>query len=220
VAAGFKERTILDAVGAQTAAFPRQPMNSAGAVVACGKYSDDDDSDEFLMAQFQLSGNDLLFSKLTKRNADKVFRTAYLLLKNQSDAEDAAQECFLRLVKAKQSYDPSKPFSNWLMTILRNICRNELRRRSRAAGIDVESVNLEARTGDPTLQVHNSESFEASARALGRLSEVEREIVNLRVHGKLEYAEIGALCKISAEAAKKRAYRAIEKLRRALSGKI
>src|SRR5690349_2607000 len=79
------------------------------------------------------------FRALALPHLDDVYTLARYLLRNPADAEDAAQECFLRAFRHFETFrgGPIKP---WLLAILRNVCRVEYARRNALAGVQSESM--------------------------------------------------------------------------------
>ena len=74
-------------------------------------------------------GDDLAFSRLVEAYQKPVYNLCYRMLGNAGDAEDAAQETFIRAYKAIRRYDTSRKFSTWLLTIASNYCIDQHRRR-------------------------------------------------------------------------------------------
>lgn len=169
--------------------------------------------DEELMAAFQASDDEEAFSELVRRYSEKAFRVAVAVLGNREEAEDAVQECFLRVVRARASYRSEASFSVWLFTLLRNVCRNELRRRSRVPKKEESLFATPEAAADPSEAAELREEAAAARAAFEGLPAADREILTLRIHGGLAFSEIAAACGLSTEATKKRAYRALERLR-------
>ena len=70
-----------------------------------------------------------LFDELISTYYDKAFNFAYTMtFRNREEAEDLVKEAFLRAWKFFDKYDPEKPFDNWLMTIMRNVQIDRVRR--------------------------------------------------------------------------------------------
>ena len=78
-----------------------------------------------------LDGDARAFTELVDRHAPACLRYATRMLGDRADAEDAAQEAFLRAHRALASYDANLPFRTWLFTILINRCRTSMSRRAR-----------------------------------------------------------------------------------------
>ena len=185
-----------------------------GSAGPAGRYADA--SDEDLMRAFRRSADEARFNELFRRYVAPGLRTARSILRDETAAEDALQEAFLRLVRARRSYRPGSRFSSWFYTILRNVCRDELRRPRPAAFPDGASPALPGRA-NPVIDLERAEDADLARTALARLPDGDREVLALRVYADLSFAEIGRACGISQEAAKKRAQRGLARLRQALS---
>jgi len=90
--------------------------------------SNDRDADAELMLSFQ-RGDEEAFAALVRRFQDRIVSLAYRYLGSSADAEDLAQEVFLRVYRAKGSYEPSARFSTWIYRIASNTSLNHLRGR-------------------------------------------------------------------------------------------
>ena len=99
-------------------------MTAHGAIVADGRMAFDRDDDD-KARRFRAAALPYL---------DDVYTLARYLLRNAADAEDAAQECYLRAFRHFETFrgGPIKP---WLLAILRNVCRAEYARRNALAGV-------------------------------------------------------------------------------------
>ncbi|MHC5053275.1 MAG: RNA polymerase sigma factor [Planctomycetota bacterium] len=165
------------------------------------------------MTRFRSSPEPEAFEELARRYAATAYRTARAILGPNADAEDAVQECFLRVIRRRATYRPGMRFSVWFLTVLRNICRDEIRRAGRAARQPLPAPER-APAADASTLAERGEQARGARAAFDRLAEDEREILALRIHEGLKFAEIAAVCGISEEAAKKRAQRALDRLRR------
>ena len=105
-------------------------MTAHGAIVADGRMAFDRDDDD-KARRFRAAALPYL---------DDVYTLARYLLRNAADAEDAAQECYLRAFRHFDTFrgGPIKP---WLLAILRNVCRVEYARRNALAGVQSESLD-------------------------------------------------------------------------------
>jgi len=79
-------------------------------------------SAEGLMARFQDQGDGEAFEQIVWRFLPPALAAAQEILSDHALAEDAVQEAFLRVIRGRDRYLPSKPFSSWFYTILRNLC--------------------------------------------------------------------------------------------------
>lgn len=170
--------------------------------------------DEELMARFRDSAQDADFNELARRYSTRSYRLALGMLGCPTAAEDAVQECFLHVLRSRARYQPGMPFAQWLFTILRNICRDECRSRAPRPGDPLAERGCGR---DPQAALEAQEEFGLATQALARLSTDEREALTLRIYGGLDFAAIAQACRVSPDVAKKRVYRALERLRRELT---
>lgn len=106
------------------------------------------------------------FDVLVRQMVDAVYRTAYVILGNAADAEDATQEAFIAAWRALPSLRDVDRFEAWLGRIVRNACHTTLRReRSRVRPLQLAG-HVEAAGGDPTDDVVNAEAFDRAFDAL------------------------------------------------------
>lgn len=88
-----------------------------------------------------LSGEAHAFRDLVRRYERDVYRTTFYLLKNESDAEDAAQEAFIRAYRNLASFRAEAKFSTWLLSIALNEARDRIRRRKARRIVDLEEIS-------------------------------------------------------------------------------
>ena len=93
---------------------------------------DESDAD---LARRVLRGEDAAAAALVRRYQRSVFGVCLRMLGRREDAEDAAQEAFLRLFRHLDKWDPARPLRPWLMTITANRCRTALTRRKRKGAL-------------------------------------------------------------------------------------
>src|ERR671932_474093 len=86
-------------------------------------------ADEIGWIERTLQGDRTAFAQLMHRYAGAVYNLAYRMLGNAQDAEDASQEIFLRAYTRLASFDRTRRFSTWLLSIASNYCIDRLRRR-------------------------------------------------------------------------------------------
>jgi RNA polymerase sigma-70 factor, ECF subfamily len=177
-------------------------------------------SDEILMAAYQ-AGNRAAFGELFDRYSGRVYGFLVRRLGDVAAAEDLHQEAFLRLHRARDTYDSARPFRAWLFTILHNLVNDARRSGARARHVQDgahETTGTSAAGGaldeqSPERVVAARESSRALSRVLSALPPDEATVLILaRLEG-FSYEDIGAVIGRSAAAAKQLAYRALKRVR-------
>lgn len=178
--------------------------------------SGEETSDEILMAAYQ-AGNEAAFSELFARYSGSVYGFLVRRVGDRALADDLYQEAFLRLHRARATYDSRRPFRAWLFGIVHNLVTDAYRSRGRAPET-VGDAALERGSDAPSPErVATARETAASLQeAIGELSSDEATALILaRVEG-LDYDEIGGVLGRSAAATKQLAYRALKRVRAAM----
>jgi RNA polymerase sigma-70 factor (ECF subfamily) len=169
-------------------------------------------------------GDSDAFRLLVERHATAVFRLAYRMTGNETDAEDMVQETFLRAWREIRRFDGRASFGTWIHRICANRTVDFLRAKNRwqpagAAGPDEDHDPFRGlASGEPSPE-RTARSAEASATlapALASLSEIERTAFVLRHYEGLPIDEIAGVLGVQPGAARHSIFRAVRKLRRAL----
>ncbi|MFO7900555.1 MAG: sigma-70 family RNA polymerase sigma factor [Planctomycetota bacterium] len=163
------------------------------------------------MARFQRHGDADAFGALVDRFLQPALGVARQMLPDHAMAEDAVQDAFLRVIRKRDQYDPARPFAAWFYTVLRNICRDKLRRRGR----EKRALQAQAAVQDVVAPPppDGPEPDFPGLRLLDRLPERERAVLRLRIVHDMPFRDIAAALGISHEAAKKRGQRGLRHLR-------
>ena len=162
-------------------------------------------------------GDKIAFGKLIEAYQTPVYNLAYRMLHNSREAEEAAQEAFIRAYTRLDSYDPKRKFSTWMLSITSNYCVDLLRkRRGVMLSIDEPLPPHPALMSDsdkrPERQVMLSEQQEMVQLLLAELSEDYRQAVVLRYWHDLSYEEIAEIMNTTISAIKSRLFRARRQL--------
>lgn len=159
-----------------------------------------------------LGGEREVFSALVERYSDPCTRFAQRLLGNRQDAEDAAQETFLRAYRALGRYHEQDTFRAWLYRILVNQCRSLARRRARyQRRVTSDGLAVERATA-PSLE-HAGDVRDALQHALDRLEPLLREAFLLKYGEGLDYGAMAEITGSGVSALKMRVKRACDALR-------
>lgn len=164
-----------------------------------------------------LQGDQSAFSKLMHQYAGAVYNLAYRMLGNTHDAEDAAQEIFLRAYTRLDSFDRTRRFSTWLLSIASNYCIDRLRRRRFSwMTLDDVAFSLPSKERGPERSAIEQEERAAVQRALQQLPEIYRLVTILRYWHDLSYDEIAQATGLTESTIKTRLHRARHMLAAAL----
>ena len=171
------------------------------------------------------AGDHEAFRQLVVRHQNAVIGTVAKMLGNPSEAEDIAQQVFLRIWRHAKRYRPDAKFTTYLYTITRNLVFNETRRKSRKKEVSSdereENSNrlIEANPDrQPDAELLQAELQGAVDDAIAQLPETQRMAVVLRRYEQLSYEEIATVLGLSVSAIKSLLFRARTSLREALSG--
>jgi RNA polymerase sigma-70 factor (ECF subfamily) len=168
-------------------------------------------------------GHDAALNDLMARHAQPVFQFLCRMLGNEDDANDLAQETFLRVYQHRASFKPGARFTTWLYTIAANLARNHHRWRKRHPNVslDAESEATGQSIGDALTASDPAPDSAAVAteRAAAVRAEVERlpadmrEVIILCEWQDLSAAEAAAILETTPKAVDNRLYRARNLLR-------
>ena len=149
------------------------------------------------------------FARLVDAYKGPVCNIAYRMLGSAVEAEDAAQEVFLRAYLKLATYDRDRKFSTWLFSIASNYCIDVLRRR-RAHIVTLDDVEfaVESDLPGPEQQAVEGEQRDTVARAIGALPPAYRLPAILRYYHDLPYEEIERITGLSESTVKTRLFRA------------
>ena len=161
------------------------------------------------------AGEQAAFGLLVETYQRPVFALTYRMLGDYSEAEDAAQETFLRAYARLYQYDPQHKFSTWLFSIANYHCIDRLRkRRVQFIGLDESPVvySLESESPGPEKEALAAEQAEEMQALVNQLEPGYRAPLVLRYWNDCSYQEIADVMDISVAAVKSRLFRARKKL--------
>jgi len=172
------------------------------------------------------------FEQLVETYQHRLVAIIHHLVSNTEEAEDLAQEVFLRVYRSRKKYRPRSKFSTWLFTIANNLALNSLRARQRKPAVSLNLSDsgplgprpaeqlVQDRNNGPMQHVQQQELAAIIRQALEGLNERQRMAVVLNKFEDMGYAEIAEVMGLTAKAIKSLLSRARENLRQALAGYI
>ena len=170
-------------------------------------------------------GDQDAFGQLVLAHQNKVYSLCVHLLGSREEAEDMAQEAFLRAWRSLDSFLGESSFSTWMHRLTTNLCLDHLRKQTRrqnisvAASLDDEEAAIPepaGQTGDPHEALERGERRRALAKGLRELPEHYRRPLVMREVGGMSYQEIAAALELDLGTVKSRIARAREALRKIL----
>lgn len=166
------------------------------------------------------------FTALVDRYRSGVLNTVYRFSGNRARAEELTQDVFVRVYKARETYQRKAKFETWLYRIVFNLCANaaDYQKRRRATSLDQSEDGSEpaaARLRDPTSEeplatLERDELRERVRDAIGRLPEQQRAALVLNRYQAMQHREIAEALGMTGEAVKSLLFRARENLRQML----
>jgi len=172
-----------------------------------------DESDLIGRAQ---RGDTHAYEELVYAHQGIAFRTAYLIAGNAADAEDAAQDAFLKAWRALGRFREGAPFRPWLLQIVANEARNRRRSAGRRAHLALRAATEEP-SGDaapsPEASLLSAETRETLIAAVNELPEDQRTVIALRFFAGLSEHEVAEALGLPEGTVKSRSARALERLR-------
>ena len=184
------------------------------------------DPDAALMLRVK-RGDRAAFAELVGKFRQPLFNFIFRTLRDETETEDVAQAAFLQVWKSRARYERTAKFSTWLFTIARNLCLNELRRRSRHPAESIEETHAEHEDQPqrqyedkkvflPTETALHGELARKIEEALSALPEQQRTDILLCRQDELSYEEIAEILGCSLSATKSIIHRGRETLKEKL----
>ena len=168
-----------------------------------------------------LGGDRDAFACLVEKYQAAVFNLCHRMLGNAAEAEDAAQETFVRVYSRMRSYDPKQKLTSWILAVASHHCIDRLRRR-RIRWLSLDQVEhsrqLAGRSAAAETTMLDKETQSEVAHLLQSLPADQRLVCVLRYWHELSYAEIAETVGSTEGAVKSRLHRARRMLASKLSG--
>lgn len=199
----------------RAASLPAAALSSAPMSVATAS---DADSDEALMLAYA-AGQQAAFATLYQRYKGSLLRYLLRMVKQQAVAEDLFQECWNRLIQARQRYVANARFSSWLFQIGHRLALDWIRRDPTHKSESIDERVIEFPHGGelpPDEQLVSAEGRQRLFSAIEALPEDQRAALLLKADGELSLEEIAQIQQTGRETVKSRLRYALAKLKEAL----
>jgi RNA polymerase sigma factor (sigma-70 family) len=178
------------------------------------------DSDDVLVERAR-RGDAGAYGRLVERYQDLAFRTAWMIVGEPAEAQDAAQEAFMKAYYALARFRTGAPFRPWLLQIVANQARNQRRAGGRRGALALRAIAEERPLGDaapsPEAGALLEEQRHALLEAVGSLRDEDRLVVSYRYFFELSEVEMAGALGCARGTVKSRLSRALRRLREALA---
>jgi len=171
--------------------------------------------DSEIVRQIQ-SDDAAAFDELMRRYKRPVVSFIFRMLGNSQDADDVAQDVFVRVYQNLDTYRPETKFSTWLFALARNAAIDRIRWRARHRTESIESAPEIVASSGTAEEVNAHEIGDQIAAAITKLPEDQKTAIVLSEYHGMSYAEIAGVMRCSEKSVESRLYRAKQTLRAAL----
>jgi len=172
------------------------------------------------LIQETLGGNQAAYTELVKRHQRFVFTLALRFAKRREDAEEIAQDCFIKAFRSLASFQGQSKFSTWLYSIVYTTSMTFLRKkRLDTDSIDDENTYIQVENQSPAFDVNNAENKSRSFylnQAIAQLLPDDAAIITLFYKGEQSLDEIGQAMGMEANTVKVKLFRARQRLKEKL----
>ncbi len=175
-----------------------------------------DNQPEAMLLEQARAGDEAAFEELMRRYKRPVLNFVYRMLGNADDADDVAQEVFVRVYQNLRDYSPRLRFSTWLFALARNAAIDHLRWRKRHPTTPLDSAPDPPTPTGVVDEVNAHEIGTQVAAAVALLPDDQRTALVLAEYQGLSYAEIAEIMRCSEKSVESRLYRAKQTLREKL----
>lgn len=180
-------------------------------------------TDDSTLIENTLKGDVKSFEKIVERYQQMVYTLAFRIIKNHQEAEEIAQDVFLKIYKSLSSFNQKSKLSTWVYKITFNSSINKLNSQKRT--IETTQINGFAEqkfnnTENASQRIEDEERHETIKTALSRLSETDSTIVSLYYYEEMSVKEIAEIVGLSKQNVKIKLHRSRKKLYLELKDKV
>lgn len=169
------------------------------------------------------AGDASAFQSLVERHRSMVYRVAYQFAGNHHDAEDIAQEVFIKVYRSLDRFRQDSLLTSWMYRIVMNACIDHRRRHASAGAApfgeeaELKMLNTPEESPDPEDRAYAGELGEVLEAEIGRLPPGQRIVFVMRHHQGLKLCEIAESLGLAEGTVKRQLHAAVHRLRQALS---
>lgn len=169
--------------------------------------------DQANLVELARRGDQTAWAELVRLHQEAVFRLAYLHLGDAADAQDAAQDCFVRAYKHLSRFDAQRPLRPWLLRIVANLARNRQRSASRYWAALQRAARLEPQAAEgPQAGSEAAQQAHELWSAVRKLPATMQNVIYLRYFLQLSVEETAQALDQASGTVKSQTHRALQKL--------
>jgi RNA polymerase sigma-70 factor (ECF subfamily) len=165
-------------------------------------------------------GDKFAFQELVEKYQDSVINASYRFLRNREEAEEVAQEVFLKVYQSASSYQPKAKFSTWLFRIVVNSCLNQLRDKKKFSSSELDEDLPAPAQDQPDESLEREELKSLVREAIDSLPEYQITVIILNQYEGFSYQDMAKILDCSLSAIESRLFRAKENLKKQLNAYI
>ena len=177
-------------------------------------------TEDIILIEKTLSGDLNSFEQIVRKYNSIVFTLALRILKNREEAEETAQDVFLKAFKSLRSFNSKSKFSTWIYRIAYNESVNRLRSQKKYSETNELNENLQTGFYDPRTEHDTEDEKKIILDSLLTLPETERIIITLYYYEDMPVKEIAEITGMTESNVKVRLFRSRQKLYDDLKGKL
>jgi RNA polymerase sigma-70 factor, ECF subfamily len=177
--------------------------------------------DEELLVQRAQKQDSEAFTQIYEAYFDKIYRYLAVRIRNEAEAEDMAQQVFMKVLQSISSYkSKGVPFSSWIYRIAHNQMVDFMRQQNKKATVDIEGLQIPYAGDDPQQIMEKQGDIEALKQATRKLTPAQQEVLSLRFTGELSIAQCAEIMGKSEGAIKALQHSAVLSLRKVLGSEL
>ena len=171
-------------------------------------------SNDLELVELFQKGNETSFNELVRRYQEKVYWIAYRFVNDHDQADDIAQDVFVKIYSALKYFRGESGFYTWLYRITVNVALNAIRKQRLGDFIRIDEFfeTADDESDQPDIQFEKGEQQKLIEEAIERLPEKQKAVFILRYHEELSYEEISLILKTSIGGLKANYFHAIKKI--------
>jgi RNA polymerase sigma-70 factor (ECF subfamily) len=177
-------------------------------------FTEEAPASEGILIQQARQGDEAAWESLVHEHQEPIFRFAYLFLYDADEAQDVAQEAFIRAYHHLDGFDSSRPLRPWLLSITANLARNRRRSLGRYWAALTRWFKSKP-TRDAGVEALSSHHFQKQSlwEAIRSLRQADQEIIYLRYFLDFSVAETAEILQVADGTVKSRLHRALNRLK-------